>query len=79
MKVVNVAWIISSTLIACMLFTPVAANEIQEELKAIDQKITKEEKKIKEQQVKQKKAKRALSKTKKEINQMANNSRIPPM
>ncbi|MBA4740097.1 MAG: peptidoglycan DD-metalloendopeptidase family protein [Burkholderiales bacterium] len=36
-------------------------------MKAIDQKITKEKKKIKEQQVKQKKAKRELSKTKKEI------------
>lgn len=73
MKVVNVVWIISSTLLAYIHLTPVAANEIQEELKAIDQKITKEEKKIKEQQVKQKKAKRALSKTKKEINLLEKN------
>ena len=40
MKVVNVVWIISSTLLAYIHLTPVAANEIQEELKAIDQKIT---------------------------------------
>ena len=54
-------------LVACLHLTPAAADELQDELKAIDQKITTEKKKIKEQQVKQKKAKRELSKSKKEI------------
>lgn len=67
MGFVKTAWMITSTLFACMHLTSVAANDIQEELKVIDEKIIKEEKKIKAQQVKQKKAKRELSKTKKEI------------
>jgi len=45
MGFVKTAWMITSTLIACMHLTSVAANDIQEELKVIDEKITKEEKK----------------------------------
>ena len=67
MDVAKTAGISIAILIFCLQFTAVVADDLQEELKAIDQKITKEKKKIKEQQVKQKKAKRELSKTKKEI------------
>ena len=39
MGFVKTAWMITSTLFACMHLTSVAANDIQEELKVIDEKI----------------------------------------
>lgn len=46
---------ITSTLFACMHLTSVAANDIQEELKVIDEKIIKEEKKSKRSRLSKKK------------------------
>ena len=49
------------------------ANDIEKEVEAIDAKISKEKKKIKEEKAKQDKAKQALRKSKKEINSLKKN------